>query len=232
VQTTKARGVQRGCGKSIALVDERLYYKSTVDICVYDGSLPGSVSDELGEIKLNSAVAGALGKKYYLAAKDESNNDVLLVFDTQKGIWHRETAFSVLVFARFDDLLLAIDEENNRLVSMTGGKGNITGWYDEQELSWSALSAKVGYSMPDKKYPLRLNFRLLLHAQSSITLSVSYDDGEFLQVGSLENTGERDEIKALSLVPHRCHHFVFKLEGTGRTEIVSVTKTLKQGSDR
>lgn len=59
VQTTVCRGVQRGCGKSLAIVNEILYYKSQHAICAYDGSLPTEISGALGEIQYGNAVAAA-----------------------------------------------------------------------------------------------------------------------------------------------------------------------------
>ena len=82
IQTTACRGVQKGSGKSLAIVNEVLYYKSRSGICAYDGSLPAEISSALGDIAYSDAVAGALGNKYYVSMKDASNKDHLFVYDT------------------------------------------------------------------------------------------------------------------------------------------------------
>ena len=47
VQTTACRGVEKGSDKSLAIVNEVLYYKSRSGICGYDGSLPIETSAHL-----------------------------------------------------------------------------------------------------------------------------------------------------------------------------------------
>ncbi|MBR4079281.1 MAG: hypothetical protein IKK29_03625, partial [Christensenellaceae bacterium] len=59
VQTTSCRGVQLGCDRSIATVNEILYYKSQSGVCAYDGSLPTDISERLGDEQYSDAVAGA-----------------------------------------------------------------------------------------------------------------------------------------------------------------------------
>ena len=54
VQTTACRGVQRGAGNSLAIVNEALFYKSRSGICVYDGSLPTEISTAFGDIRYSS----------------------------------------------------------------------------------------------------------------------------------------------------------------------------------
>lgn len=56
---TACRGVQDGCSKSLAIVNETLYFKARVGICAYDGSLPVSVNEIFGTERYSDAVAGA-----------------------------------------------------------------------------------------------------------------------------------------------------------------------------
>lgn len=64
VQTTSCRGVRKGCEKSLAIVDEVLYYKSRHGVCAYDGSLPVEISQALGDVQYEDAVAAAIGSRY------------------------------------------------------------------------------------------------------------------------------------------------------------------------
>ena len=54
----RCRGVEKGSEKSMAVVNEVLYYKSRSAICAYDGSLPGSISAALGDVRYKNAVGG------------------------------------------------------------------------------------------------------------------------------------------------------------------------------
>ena len=82
IQTTICRGVQRGCERSLAVVNEIIYYKARHAICAYDGSLPTEISAPLGEMRYNNAVAGAHGNKYYISMEDTDGNYHLFVYDT------------------------------------------------------------------------------------------------------------------------------------------------------
>ena len=82
IQTTECRGVQKGCGKSLAIVNEKLFYKSINGICVYDGSLPSEISQAFGDIRYSEAVGGSHNNKYYVSMKSEEDNKYyLFVFD-------------------------------------------------------------------------------------------------------------------------------------------------------
>ena len=118
---TKCRGVQKGCGRSLAILNETLFYKSTDCICAYTGSLPTSISDELGEVRYYDAVAGTMGDRYYVSMRDKSNVYHMFVYDQKTGVWSKEDNTKVLQFYRHEDDLLYIKEEgaDNR------GKKNI-----------------------------------------------------------------------------------------------------------
>jgi hypothetical protein len=78
IQTTACRGVQKGCGKSLAIVNEALFYKSRTGVCVYDGSLPQEISAALGDISYSGAIACAHGNKYYISMRDDTGIDASL----------------------------------------------------------------------------------------------------------------------------------------------------------
>lgn len=241
VQTTKARGVQRGSSKSIALVDERLYYKSTVDICVYDGSLPQSVSEDLGSKMFYNAVAGALGKKYYVWMKENTSVSygALYVLDTSNGIWHKENFSRALQFTRLDDELIGIGGGSSgnytQLYSMTGKLNGTLGFTNYEGYNsptgWFVWTGPIGYQMPDKKYPSRITIRAKVPINCSMTVSIGYDDGVAMNPNTITGNS-KNEIVAFSVVPKRCHHFKLYISGSGPCEIYSITKTMQQGSDR
>lgn len=57
INETACRGVQKGSGKSLVVVNETLLYKSRSDICAYQGGFPSSISDALGEELYSDAAA-------------------------------------------------------------------------------------------------------------------------------------------------------------------------------
>lgn len=224
VSTTNCRGVQRGSEKSLAIVNEVLFYKSDVDVCAYDGSLPSSVSDNLGSVRYYDAVAGNIDGKYYISMRDAADKWNLFVFDTIKGMWHREDNTHVKGFCTLGtDLYLVTDK--NVLMTTTG-----TGDTKEKKIKWYAESGSIGYSYPDNKYLSKLNLRMALNIDSSVAMYIQYDSfGEWERKWSMNGVGTRSF--TIPIIPKRCDHFKIRLEGEGDCKIFSIAKVLEMGSD-
>ena len=74
ITTTTCRGVQKGSHKSLAVVNEVLFYKAKTAVCTYDGSLPQEISYPLGDVTYSDAVACSHGNKYYISMRNDSQN--------------------------------------------------------------------------------------------------------------------------------------------------------------
>lgn len=223
-QVTTCRGVQRGSWRSLVVVNETLFYRSRQDVCAYDGSLPVGVSAQLGvEDYYHSAIAGAYGSKYYISMMvgDERR---MFVYDTARGVWHRETPLPVVGFAALDDSLLALT--NDSVVDMTGNAGTPS----EVAVKWSATSGLIGYEMIDQKYVSRFNFRIKPETLSNVRFEIQYDsDGMWHMLGAMRPRSTNAFI--LPIVPRRCDHFSIRLSGDGAVKIYSMSKIIEQGSD-
>ena len=224
VLTTNCRGVQRGSEKSLAIVNEVLFYKSATDVCAYDGSMPSSVSENLGSERYSDAVAGTLDGKYYISMKDTSDKWNLFVFDTIKNIWHREDNTHVKYFSTLGtDLYFVTDD--NKLMTTTG-----TGDTKEGKFKWFAETGSIGYSYPDNKYLSKLNVRMSLDIDSSVALYIQYDSfGEWERKWTMNGMGTKSF--TIPIIPKRCDHFKLRFEGEGDCKIFSIAKVLEMGSD-
>ena len=80
---TRCRGIQGGSHRSLAILNEVLYYKSSTGICSYNGSIPYSISDEFGDVKYYDAVAGAIGDKYYISMRDQKGTYTMFAYDSR-----------------------------------------------------------------------------------------------------------------------------------------------------
>lgn len=225
VQTTVCRGVERGSSKSLAIVNEVLFYKSTMAVCAYDGSLPSEISYALGETHYSDAVACAHGNKYYISMKDSSDKWNLFVYDTSTGMWHREDSTHVLHFCSCRDELYYIDSENTAIKTV-GGRGS----EGEKEVKWMAETGIIGTSSPDKKYISRLTVRLSLTVGSVVQFFCQYDScGEWEHICTMTGTHLRSF--PVLIRPKRCDHFRLRIEGEGDAKIYSIAKIIEEGSD-
>ena len=226
VQDIACRGVQRHSDKSLAMVNEVLYYKSRNGICAYSGSLPAEISSVLGEITYTEAVGCSHKNKYYVSMKDTSTGKFdMFVFDTDKGIWHKEKDFEVKEFCSVDDEIYYISSDGESIGTLFG-----SGIKDETPIKWMAETGILGCSSPDKKYISRISVRLAMELGSKVVFSIQYDStGEWETVCTC--VGHNLRTFTLPIRPKRCDHFRLRIDGTGNAKIFSICKTLEQGSE-
>ena len=229
IQTTACRGVQKGCSKSLAIVNEILYYKSRSAVCAYDGSLPMEISSALGDVSYSDAVAGALGNKYYISMKDAEDYR-LFVYDTAKGMWHKEDNTQAVEFCNCDGNLYYIeyaptDEKPIKMVNAPDPD-----YTESKPIEWEAITGIIGTDSPDKKYISRLIVRLSLEIGTTVIFSAEYDSsGAWEHLFTMSGT----TLKTFSIPirPKRCDHLRLRILGIGEAKIYSICKNIEQGSD-
>ena len=223
IADSACRGVQPGSHKSLAVVGEKLYYKSNRHICVYEGSLPRSISQALGDVQYENAVGGALGDKYYVSMESAAGQS-LFVFDTQRSLWHREDDMKATAFASLGSELYGLDDKG-RIWAMLGSRGEAEG-----RLRWRVDTGLMGYETVERKYVGRLILRMKLPHGSGADVYLEYDsDGVWNHAGHIQGGGTGSF--SLPLRPRRCDHFRLRLTGYGEIRLYSLSKILEPGSD-
>ena len=223
IQSTACNGVQKGCDKSLAIVNSTLLYKARSGIMAYDGSLPTEVSYALGNEAYSEAVGGSHGNKYYVSMKDREDAYHLFVYDMGKGMWHREDDLRADCFCSCRGDLYAITGKN--IVTMLG-----TGTEDIADVEWMVETGEIGISSPDMKYISRMNIRMSMDIGAELRIFAQYDFSEaWEQVCTLTGTSLRSF--SIPIRPKRCDHMRLRIEGVGVAKIYSITKTIEQGSE-
>ncbi len=234
--TTECRGVARGSEKSLAIVNNILFYHSPIDFCAFDGSLPESISENLGDVIYSSCIAGGVNDKLFVSAMRADGERETLVFDTKKGIWHKESAQEVISFQKDGHVLYylfkakdgtysikAVDEKFNTVISIETPE-------KEEDFSWYAESGNIGYYTENHKYVQKIIIRASIGEKAYFALSVSYDDGKFESVLSARKKSGISSFK-FPVKLRRCDHFKLRFEGEGDVKFISISKTLIVGSD-
>lgn len=225
IQTTPCRGVQKGSGKSIAVVNEILYYKSGTAICAYDGSMPKEISYCLGSEMYKDAVAGGLGNKYYISMVDTKGGSHLFVWDSAKSLWHREDDFRAIRMVSNGSRLYALDK--------TGTVWDMTnpGEKPEGNVAWAVETGEIGLELPDQKYLARMIVRMSLEPGTEVRIYARYDYGsEWEPLFAVRSTRLRSF--DVPIRAKRCDYMALKITGDGPGKIYSITKTIMQGSSR
>jgi hypothetical protein len=225
-----ARGVQQGSYRSLAIVNETLYYKTRTGVVAYQGGMPADVSQTLGDEKYYNAVAGVFGQRYYISMKDKDDVWNLFVFDASKGLWMREDNLHAEGFARMDDELYCIAD--NGLTALNGTDGEL-----EETVEWEAVTGIMHYETgvggkgaQEVRFVSRYNLRVSMGLDSKMQLFIEYDSsGVWLFAGDyhLPNTGAI----TIPIRPRRCDHLRLKLTGTGEIRLYSIARVLEKGSE-
>ena len=226
IVTMACSGVQKGSGRSLAVVDGTLYYQGMGGICAFDGSLPVSISQALGDERYCHAVAGSCEGKYYVSMQDEDDAWHIFVYDTRRKLWHREDGLQVRSFSQCDGTLYALAYDGKVWATQGGGAE------EENELNWSAETGELGLVTPENQYLERMQLCMSLEDGAVVCAMVSYDEGDtWLVQGQM--VGKKDRVKEclLHIRPKRCSHFRLKLQGRGECVLYSVSAVYEKGSD-
>ena len=226
VQTSSFRGVQKGSDRSLAIVDDTMYYLSPGGVMSYNGTSYSDLSAPFGGVKYSAGVGGAVGRKYYLNMLNADTDErETFVFDAMLGVWHREDEMNVHRFT-------SVGNDAYMLTSFADG-GVIYKLNDDTSdeiVPWYAETNDI-YYFDNKKYISRINVRLKLDPDSLAELHIKYDNDEHWElVGNW--SGKEFADLTIPVKPRRCDHFRLRFNGTGQCRIYSYTKTFEQGSDR
>ena len=218
-----ARGVQQGSHRSLAIVNETLYYKARTGIVAYQGGMPADVGAALGDEKYYEAAAGVFGSRYYISMKDAYNAWHFFCFDAKTGLWMHEDELHAEGFAAWGDELYC--RSGNHIVAINGTEGVL-----EAPPGWIAETGIMHYEYPDRKYVSRYVIRLNMEREAQMQMFIEYDSsGVWTFAGSLkvQETGS----VTLPVRPRRCDHLRLRFEGKGDVRVFSIARILAKGSD-
>lgn len=222
IVTVNYPGIGRGSSRSAKVLGSTLFYLGTDGVYAYAGSVPQNISYRLGDGRLTDGAAGVLGEKYYLSAVDEDGKPQLFVFDTRRGLWHREDSTRFLFAACFEGALYITDGQQS--VQKIGGTQSRKG------VRWMAESGLIGLELPEQKRIARLILRLQPDLGADVRVLVEYDSsGVWHEKCRLH--GSSLHTASLPIVPVRCDHLRLKLEGIGGMRLYSIAYHTEQGSD-
>ena len=229
VMGTSTLGVMAGCGKSLAVAGEVLFYVSRAGVMAYSGGVPQCVSRALGNQRLGQAAAGAEGLRYYLSAQGEDEGWHLLVYDTQAKLWHREDETQATHFAFHGGILYLLNQSGE--IWTVGDVAQPPAEAEQEpQVAWEAEFADFTDGSPDKKGLFRLHIRLEVEEGGQVQAWAQVDsDGEWHPMGQPIGPTPKRSFQ-LPMIIRRGDHYRLKLTGTGRCRIYSITRERYGGS--
>ncbi len=227
IYTYQIPGVQAGSGKSLAVINEMLYYKGRDGVYAYDGGTPALVSGCFGRRRFYDAAAGNGGGRYVVSMRDEAGEWGLYVYAPDgpaRGRWIREDGTRALDFAALDGAFYYLDAETGALV-LTGQKGDGGG-----RIPWSATLCPFYEGTLGRKGYVRLYLRAELEEGAWVRVACSEDGGPFRPVWASHDS--RAGTAVIPLLPGRCDRFQIRISGRGGCLLRSLEREFSVGSER
>lgn len=218
---TQQLGVEKGSGGSIAAVGDCLYYKSADGIVRYDGSVPEIVDACLGDGNFSKAIAGSLGKRYYVSMADSSGCRQLYVYDTERKLWHVENDPGIEAFCRRGNGLYMLCRSGSTC-KVYGISGDTSvGSRETGGVEWSFETGDILRETPEHKYISRIYLRLSPGSDCTFCARLSCDGEKHRTVSA--HGGSGDGSVTVSLRPSRCASFRLRVQGRGSCTLHGIT---------
>ena len=227
-----ARGVEAGSHASLCVANETLYYKSRSGICAMTSALPEDISSAFGQEVYKNAIAGVYGSKYCVCMEDVSGSHVLMVYDSSKGLWHKEDGVKVSYFAALGNDLYFISDADSALYCMSGDLTNYadTNAASEGRVAWCCETGDIGRNNPNSKYISKLQIRMEVDSGASVRIDIKCDGvGEWQEKARFSVTNKRSF--SVPIIPRRCDTMRLRISGIGGCRIYSISKIVEKGSE-
>ena len=226
-------GVERYSDGSLTVINRLLYYHAIDGIRVFDGYDSTNISAPFGDVRYEHAVSGTDGDKLYVSMR-QYNTDAwsTFVYDTAKGLWHREDDLHAKAFFPNKNRLFVVTDDGwifgTDLSLMTAEElRDLEG--AEEIVEWMAETGNL-LSELNFKYLKQLSIRMTVHEGAEVHFLLQYDDcGKWVEVYKQTATAHR--FVTVPIAPRRCDHLRLRIEGKGQTEIYAIAKTYDKGSD-
>lgn len=214
-------GVQKGCEKSMVIINEILYYKGRDGIYAYSGSTPELISSNFGTEVFTDGVAGTDGRRYYISMMDEAEDWHLLVFDSIIALWLREGDTHAADFAQLDGVLYYLDADSGDVVAISDE--------GEEVVEWSMTLCPFNEVTLGRKGYSKLYLRATLEPKSWMKIEVSVDDKPFKQIYISHDANAKTV--QVPIIPTRCDSFTVRISGKGKCLLKSLVREFSVGSE-
>lgn len=231
-------GVEIGSEKSLININSTLFYLGHNGVYAYQsGSLPALISEEsLWGHNYKNAVGGRHGNKYYISAERDDGEQELLVYDTDKGLWHKEDDTKMIDCTTYNGVLYWIDETKENIMCPDKADNLLVDntkyeYQQEDSFEWFAETGDLYDSELNVKNIGKIRIGIKAEKGAKVSLFVQYkDNGEWRKVSEMLYSEKKPRVFAVAL--RRAEYLRLKLAGTGQVEIYGIDIEHSRGSDK
>lgn len=218
--TYDIEGLQKGCHKSLQVINEVLFYMGLHGVYAYSGGTPSLISSNFGDHAFTDGVAGNDGDSYFLSVQDGTERH-MFVYETLSGIWVLEDSTDALDFARIGKDLYFLAADGT--VWLEDGRK------DDPDIKWMAQFTPFYETIEGRKLYSRILLRLELPKGSYLSAEVRCDGGRWKECGKV--VGMERDVVPLMIAVNRCDKFEIRLQGKGPCTILSMLREFRVRSD-
>lgn len=212
------RGVAKDCSDTLTIVNETLYYAARNAVMRYDGAIPESISDKLGDLQNEAGTAGYYDNKYFIWLKDKTAGNALYVYDTRYQMWHRESCDNTEYAVHGDGELYYITDAG-KLMKISDSTGT-------ERVNWYAISGKQACGSMNRKRISRLQMMVDAPDDTLFEIFISYDGSPLWERVYTKKDHERSS-EEISIAPKKCNYFRYKIKGIGAFKLLGISKTVQ-----
>ena len=229
LSNTVCYGVEQGSSKSVVVINDKVFYKSTIGIMAYEGGTPYSITEKLN-MKFKNVVGGTEGIKYYASLQKEDDTYELMVLDIDKAVWHKEDEIRFRDCCTLDGRLYFISDE--AYGSFEADKMYVINPEEASEKmydrDWMAVFGPFDEYVENQKIYSKMSLRFIAQPRTRVNVYIKMDDGDWEIIRKFEYTSTGGE--DVPIIPRRCDRFSIKVSGKGDCEIKSLTRRFRRGS--
>ncbi len=224
VTPTPCNGVKQGFSGSAQMVNNTLYYVSAGGICAYNGASPRLLDFPLSG-KFTKGLAGGNQTHYYLFLQG-GKEQILLIYDTRRGIFTKETIPLLSAMATLNNEIYASTNtmEGRQVICLTSALPTPL----EEAVEWQGVTGLMGASQKGGRTLRGLELSLTLPPLSTFWVQVQYDT-ETVWHPLISLQGGNGGYFTLPLRLRNCHSFRLKLGGKGDFTLHGIHQILGEG---
>lgn len=213
------RGVAAGCDKTLTIVNETLYYAANNAVMRFDGAIPESISDKLGNLQNEAGTAGFYEDRLYISLKDKTHGKSLYVYDTKLQMWFREDSLYMKYAVHGDGNLIYINEADKKMYLIKDINGS-------EKVKWYAVSGKQTDGSMNRKRISKLQMMVDCPKGTLFEIFISYDGSPLWERVYTKTDHERSS-EQVSINPRKCNYFRYKIQGVGDFKLLGISKTVQ-----
>ncbi len=221
VMTSGINGVAAGCEKTVAVVNETLYYVARNGVYAFNGAQPEVISQKLEGLSFSAGAAGVYQNRYYASLKDQTGAWTVYVYDALRGLWSKEDELQLYGCAYGAGELYCVDAAGD-LFTVAGDR--------DETIEWMLETGDLTEDAMEFKHLRRLLLYFRIEPGAELNVEVMYDnDGVWHPEGVYR--AEHYRTRTVNLVPRRCVHYRIRLYGIGDVTLMGMSRRIGYGTE-